>query len=97
MTRGFTPKQIKDIQERDKKKCVYCGWPSLEIDHVVPYIKGGLTIKANGVCVCRWCNRKKGGRLSMDFITRGLFYLSTVGENTDWVDKLKEDKATYTV
>lgn len=95
--RQFSPKVSADIWRRDGGKCVYCGWPSQEIDHVVPFSKGGITDKSNGVCVCRRCNSVKKGKLKMDFITRGLYYLSTVGENTDWVDKVREKVGIYEV
>ena len=85
---SFAPGTVKRIYERDEGMCVYCGASAQQVDHVVPVSKGGPSIVANGVCVCRSCNGKKGGRLALDMITRGLFWLSTHGENTDWVDSM---------
>jgi len=80
---------MKDkIMVRDNYTCIYCGEPATEVDHIIPRSKGGITSAANGVSCCKHCNMKKKGRLDVPFITRGLFYLSTIGVNTDWVDGL---------
>ncbi len=46
-----------------KGQCYYCGKtfkPSeLTMDHVVPIIRGGLSIKSNLVPACKECNSKK--------------------------------------
>lgn len=56
-----------NVFARDNNTCQYCGktFPKseLNIDHVVPRSKGGLTTWENVVCCCISCNRKKGGRL----------------------------------
>lgn len=55
-----------NVFERDKNTCQYCGHKfdrkDLNIDHVVPRHRGGLTTWTNVVCSCVDCNRRKGSR-----------------------------------
>ena len=56
-----------NIFERDKNTCQYCGKHfdkrDLNLDHVIPRDKGGLTTWENIVCSCIACNTRKGNRL----------------------------------
>jgi 5-methylcytosine-specific restriction endonuclease McrA len=56
----------QNVFERDKNICQYCGHKfdrkDLNIDHVVPRHRGGLTAWTNVVCSCVDCNRRKGSR-----------------------------------
>ncbi len=51
--------------------CYYCGTyvgPSdLTMDHVVPLIRGGKSVKANLVPACKECNNKKRYMLPMEW------------------------------
>jgi 5-methylcytosine-specific restriction endonuclease McrA len=40
--------------------CAYCSKPADTLDHVVPRLKGGLTMRENLVPACRRCNGAKG-------------------------------------
>jgi 5-methylcytosine-specific restriction endonuclease McrA len=55
-----------NIFERDKHQCQYCGEVmdrrDLNLDHVIPRDRGGLTSWENIVCSCIECNTKKGNR-----------------------------------
>ena len=55
-----------NIFERDKNTCQYCGIKydrhELNIDHVIPRQRGGLTTWTNVVCSCLDCNRRKANR-----------------------------------
>lgn len=55
-----------NIYSRDQNRCQYCGrqFPraELNLDHVVPRMKGGTSVWENVVCSCHRCNRIKGGR-----------------------------------
>lgn len=58
------------IKRRDNYTCQQCGLsikdePNLllEIDHIVPLSKGGLTTESNLQTLCWRCNRKKGSKL----------------------------------
>ena len=57
-----------NIFERDKSTCQYCGRHfdkrDLNLDHVIPRDKGGLTTWENIVCSCIPCNTRKGNRLA---------------------------------
>lgn len=52
------------ILERDNFTCQYCGKKPpeiiLEVDHIIPYSKGGATDKYNLITSCRGCNGASG-------------------------------------
>jgi 5-methylcytosine-specific restriction endonuclease McrA len=56
-----------NIYLRDKNTCQYCGriFPKneLNLDHVTPRSRGGMSEWENIVCSCVDCNRRKGGSL----------------------------------
>ena len=61
----------KDMREtilcEDMWECVYCkSSTNLAMDHLIPQIDGGLTVKSNLVTSCKSCNSKKGGRTPDD-------------------------------
>jgi hypothetical protein len=41
-------------------RCAYCSEPADTLDHVLPQLKGGLTVRENLVPACRPCNGAKG-------------------------------------
>ena len=55
-----------NIYARDKLTCQYCGRRlpryELNLDHVIPRSRGGMSTWENVVCSCHECNRHKGGR-----------------------------------
>ncbi len=55
-----------NIYARDDNTCQYCGSrmprADLNLDHVVPRVRGGATPWENVVCSCVPCNLRKGGR-----------------------------------
>lgn len=62
-----TPKQRLEVMKRDGYKCVVCGdnpitspGVNLEVDHYVPFSKGGADDETNFQTLCRPCNRGKG-------------------------------------
>jgi len=59
-----------NIYARDQNRCQYCGrqFPraELNLDHVVPRMKGGTSVWENVVCSCHRCNRIKGGRTPLE-------------------------------
>ncbi|MBR4291942.1 MAG: HNH endonuclease [Oscillospiraceae bacterium] len=66
----MTSKLRQAIKERDGFSCKYCGAsvakePNLllEIDHIVPVSKGGLTTEDNLQTLCWRCNRSKGAKM----------------------------------
>lgn len=59
------------IKERDNYTCCQCGNSThnepnllLEIDHIIPVSKGGLTKEDNLQTLCWKCNRNKGAKLA---------------------------------
>jgi 5-methylcytosine-specific restriction endonuclease McrA len=55
-----------NVYSRDANVCQYCGnkYPRerLNLDHVIPRSRGGVSAWWNVVCSCTVCNRRKGGR-----------------------------------
>lgn len=67
----MTSKLRKQIKERDRYTCCKCGASVekephllLEIDHIIPVSKGGLTTESNLQTLCWRCNRSKGAKMS---------------------------------
>ena len=65
----MTSKLRREIKERDHFTCQHCGVSLsqephllLEIDHIVPVSKGGLTTEDNLQTLCWRCNRSKGAK-----------------------------------
>ena len=66
----MTSKLREDIKKRDNYTCNKCGVSIqdephllLEIDHIVPISKGGLTTEDNLQTLCWKCNRLKGSKI----------------------------------
>ena len=66
----MTEKLRNTIKKRDNFTCCNCGnsiskEPNLllEIDHIIPVAKGGVTIESNLQTLCWRCNRKKGDKI----------------------------------
>ena len=62
----------KHILERDNYTCRQCGISTyaephllLEVDHIIPVSKGGMTTEDNLQALCWRCNRTKGAKLSV--------------------------------
>lgn len=62
-TREPSANLAAEIMWRDAYTCRYCKVArATEIDHVQPWIQGGLTVASNLIAACERCNRSKGGR-----------------------------------
>lgn len=66
----MTSKLRQYIKQRDGYACKHCGASVtaephllLEIDHIVPVSKGGLTTESNLQTLCWRCNRSKGAKM----------------------------------
>ena len=81
------------IRLRDKGSCVYCDGIGEVIDHVVPYAKGGPTVKGNLVLACHKCNCYKRDKLLLYYILKGIEHLVMLGEDTSWISRFMEPKA----
>lgn len=73
--RSLMTKKLREaIKNRDNYTCCNCGnsiydEPNLllEVDHIIPVSKGGLTQNDNLQTLCWKCNRNKGAKLLEDF------------------------------
>lgn len=66
----MTSKLREKIKNRDHYKCCNCNLGIsneknllLEIDHIIPVSKGGMTIESNLQTLCWKCNRAKGSKI----------------------------------
>ncbi len=67
----MTTRLRNEIKQRDHYACVACGVSVdaephllLEIDHVMPVSRGGLSVPENLQTLCWRCNRSKGARVA---------------------------------
>ena len=59
--RVWSDEERRAILDRDGWQCVYCGSrDELEIDHIVPFSRGGACSVENAAVLCRSCNARKG-------------------------------------
>ena len=59
--RVWSDEERRFILDRDGWRCVYCGsTDELEIDHIVPFSRGGACSVDNAQVLCRMHNRRKG-------------------------------------
>lgn len=57
-----------DVLRRDGFRCVLCGASAnegvtLQVDHIIPFSKGGKSTKENLQCLCAPCNYGKGAKI----------------------------------
>lgn len=59
------PREVVDaVYKRDGGRCVYCGsTENLQIDHIIPFSKGGSSELANLQLLCRKCNLEKSNKI----------------------------------
>ena len=60
----------KMVYERDNYTCVYCGARGVkfEVDHKIPFSRGGSDEMDNLVTACMCCNRQKRDKTSEEFM-----------------------------
>ena len=59
--RVWTDAERQAILEADGWACAYCGsQDELEIDHIIPFSRGGACTVQNAQVLCGPCNRRKG-------------------------------------
>lgn len=69
------PKKLKKrICARDRYLCVYCKIPltttNVQLDHVIPRVRGGENTTFNLVTCCDPCNKKKADTRWEDFVSQ---------------------------
>ena len=79
------PSVKENVRKRDNNTCQYCGEVGGEIiiEHVIPYIYGGLGKEYNLVCACQVCNTKKKKKV---WIPKNIDVLISI--NKEWSDKI---------
>ena len=59
---------------RQDNTCMYCGYrrvaASMDIDHIIPVVRGGSNNEDNLQVICRPCNQRKGLQTDEEFRTR---------------------------
>jgi len=60
--RQVVPEKLRNkIFKRDGNKCIKCkSKDNLQLDHIIPFIMGGMTIENNLQTLCKTCNLSKG-------------------------------------
>lgn len=69
------PKGLKRrLMRRQDNTCVYCAHrriaTSMDIDHIIPVVRGGSNDENNLQVICRRCNQRKGLQTDEEFRTR---------------------------
>lgn len=49
-------------------RCIYCGEPATDVDHIVSLRRGGTNHQANLAPACGPCNSSKGSRTYQEFV-----------------------------
>lgn len=59
------PREVVDaVYRRDQGRCVYCGsTENLQLDHIIPFSKGGATTLENLQLLCQKCNLEKSNKI----------------------------------
>lgn len=59
------PREVVDaVYRRDQGRCVYCGsTENLQLDHIIPFSKGGATSLENLQLLCQKCNLEKSNKI----------------------------------
>lgn len=59
------PREVVDaVYKRDGGRCVYCGSvENLQLDHIIPFSKGGATSLENLQLLCQKCNIEKSNKI----------------------------------
>lgn len=71
----ITRKDIASLLHRQNYSCIYCGdslkeMTGIELDHIVPKIRGGHHSIGNLAASCTQCNREKSHRFIMEYRLR---------------------------
>lgn len=74
-------------------RCVYCGDPSEEMDHVIPFSDGGADALSNLVPACRACNRQKRNRNPAEWFVSSDLRLRWSGNGTPQKGAISRDSS----
>lgn len=72
--RAWPPGLKRELMRRQDNTCVYCGYrriaQSLQIDHIIPAVRGGSNAPSNLQVICSPCNQRKGDQTDEEFRRR---------------------------
>ena len=59
------PKEVVDaVWRKDGGRCVYCGsTENIQLDHIIPFSKGGASTIENLQLLCQKCNIEKSNKI----------------------------------
>lgn len=64
-----TAEAVAYMAELLEQPCAYCGSRDrIEVDHVIPFARGGKTVPENLVAACLPCNRSKGSKTPEEWL-----------------------------
>lgn len=69
----FTPEDLRILRDYFEDRCLTCGCElngKGQLDHWIPLMLGGATVRTNLVLLCKSCNLSKGAKLPDDFLSR---------------------------
>lgn len=56
---GITPREREEVMLDAGYSCVYCGTYATEVDHIIPFSRGGACYIENYAASCWLCNKEK--------------------------------------
>lgn len=68
LTQKFSKDQLDQRMSVFGNKCIYCGGPFQQIDHLIPISKGGPHCLSNFRPSCRSCNNKKSNKNAKEWL-----------------------------
>jgi 5-methylcytosine-specific restriction endonuclease McrA len=72
LTTTLTLSEWENTLKLFDNKCVYCGKPWEQMDHIIPKCIGGGYTKENIVPSCKKCNQSKNNKLPQEFCNEEL-------------------------
>jgi 5-methylcytosine-specific restriction endonuclease McrA len=67
---GYEVREVREyLLEKFGRKCAYCGAQNvpLQIEHIIPKVRGGSARVSNLTIACKPCNRSKGQQTAAEF------------------------------
>ena len=83
----ISPKVRKEVEERDKHRCIFCHSPTCRGEaHFIGRAQGGLGVPKNILTVCPYCHREMDNGLNTkEYREFALRYLKSI--YPDWDEK----------
>ena len=87
----------KEVWQRDKQRCVFCGNPqAMPNAHVIPRSKGGLGVARNVITLCMGCHIKMDNSVARrSLIDKANRYLDSIYGKRDLEDLIYDRHKSY--